>query len=1043
MVLLRLQSSRWGGHNEKPLTATLEIEGVEVPMEVDTGAAVSLISEKTQRCLFPKVKLEKPEVRLNTYTAEAIPVVGVLTVQVKYRDYSGSHALYVVGGNGPTLLGRDWLQHVRLDWHSLGVAYVGKPSQTLNDVVREHSEVFQSELGLMTDFKAKLAVKPGAKPIFMRPRAVPYALQEPIERELDRLELTGVIKKVLHSEWAAPIVAVPKSDGTVHICGDYKVMVNQSLDVDSYPLPKPEDLMVSLTGGKKFTKLDLSSAYQQMPLEEESQSFVTVNTHRGLYQYSRLPFGVASAPVIFQKPMDTILQGLPHAICYLDDILVTGTSDQEHLQNLKAVLARLGKNGLRLKQSKCSFMQTSVTYLGHKIDASGIHASDDKVNTIQKAPTPTNVSELRSFLGLFNYYGKFVRNLSTLLHPLNQLLREDQPWKWTAICEEAFLKAKEQLSIAPVLVHYDPNLPIRLAGDASNYGIGAVLSHVLPDGSEHPIAFTSRTLQSSEQNYAQVEKEALSLVFGIQKFHKYIYGRRFTLITDHKPLTTILGPKTGVPALAVARLQRWALLLSAYSYNIEFRPTKSHANADGLSRLPLSQPAVEDPQPSVSSVFSVSQIQALPVSAPKLQRATRTDPKLSRVYKYTLSGWPEQVPEDLKPFWHRRWELTVEAGCVIWGIRVLVPKKLCKQVLEMFHEGHLGIVRMKALARSYLWWLGLDGELEKLAKACVQCQKEQNSPAVAPLHPWLWPARPWARVHLDFAGPFQGRNFLIAVDAHSKWPEVVEMMTTTATQTVTVLRRMFAANGLPEHLVSDNGPQFTSEEFASFCRFNGIKHIRVSPYHPSSNGLAERFVQTFKVAMRKSEKDGLSFSHRLSSFLLLYRATPQGTTAVPPSMLFLGRCLRTRLDLLRPDLGSKVASHQASQKEHHDAHSRPRYLQVGNSVMVRDFHGSSRWVPAKIVEQLGPVSFMVQTESGIVWKRHTDHIRAQVDTSPSEPDPAGEEEFLSLSRNTTAESVTTSVNQDSSLATESESSTARRYPSRVRQPPDRFTFDST
>ena len=293
----------------------------------------------------------------------------------------------------------------------------------------------------MSEFKAKLAVKPGAKPIFMCPRSVPYALQEPIERELDCLEMTGVIKKVSHSEWAAPIVAVSKSDGIVHICGDYKVTVNQSLDVDLYPLPKPEDLMVSLTRGKKSTKLDLSSAYQQMPLDS-SQCFVTVNTHHGLYQYTQLPFSVASAPAIFQKAMDTILQGLPHVICYLDDILVTGTSVQEHLQNLKAVLARLGKNGLHLKQSKCSFMQTSVSKLGHKIDASGIHASDDKVNAIQKAPTPRNVSKLRSFFVLFNYYGKFARNLLTLLHPLNQLLREDQPWKWTTVCEEAFLRQK-------------------------------------------------------------------------------------------------------------------------------------------------------------------------------------------------------------------------------------------------------------------------------------------------------------------------------------------------------------------------------------------------------------------------------------------------------------------------------------------------------------------------------------------------------------------------------------------------------------------------
>ena len=354
--------------------------------------------------------------------------------------------------------------------------------------------------------------------------------------------------KVAHSNWAAPIIAIPKSDGTLCICGDYKVTINRFLDVDAYPLPKPEDLMVSLMGGKKFTKLDLSSAYQQMPLADESKQFVTINTHRGLCRYTQLPFGVASAPSLFQKAMDEILQGLPNVICYLDDIVVTGASDQEHLKNVEKVLVRLKKNGLRLKKLKYSFMQSSVTYLGHQINASGIHATSEKVQAIQDAPTPKNVTELHSFLGLLNYYGKFLRNVASLLHTLNQLnqlLRENQTWKWILACERAFQQEREQLSKAPVLAHYDPNLPIQLAGDASQYGVGAVLFHILPDGSEHTVAFASRTLQPREQNYAQVEKEALSLVYGKQKFHKYIYRRKFTLVTDHKALTTIFGPRPG------------------------------------------------------------------------------------------------------------------------------------------------------------------------------------------------------------------------------------------------------------------------------------------------------------------------------------------------------------------------------------------------------------------------------------------------------------------------------------------------------------------
>ena len=306
-----------------------------------------------------------------------------------------------------------------------------------------------------------------------------------------------------------------------------------------------------------------------------------------------------------------------------------------------------------------------MDYLGHHIDAQGIHVASAKVDALQKAPAPHNVSELRSFLGMINYYGKFIPNLSTLLHPLHALLKDAQSWKWDQECDDAFQAAKQQLSSTPVLVHYDPKLPIRLAGDTSNYRIGAVLSHVLPNGTEHPIAYASRTLKPSERNYAQLEKEALSLVYGIQKFHKYIYGRSFTLVTDHCPLTTILGPTTGVPSLAAARLQRWALLLSAYTYYIQFPAAQAHANADRLSRLPLPSPLVTEPkQPTVESVFTVSQLQALPVSVSQLRRATRTDPHRSRVYRYIQKGWPDQVPDGLKAYKNRQSELTTEGGCV-------------------------------------------------------------------------------------------------------------------------------------------------------------------------------------------------------------------------------------------------------------------------------------------------------------------------------------------------------------------------------------------
>ena len=393
-----------------------------------------------------------------------------------------------------------------------------------------------------------------------------------------------------------------------------------------------------------------------MLLDEKSKELVTINTHKGLFRNTRLPFGVASAPAIFQRTMDCILQGMSRVHCYIDDILITGETDMEHLQNLEEVLRRLKEHGITVKKSKCQFLCESVEYLGHIIDKDELHAAPSKMQAVLNAPAPTCVKELQSFLGLINYYGRFIPNLATLLHPLNQLLKKTVQWKWSQKCQVAFQEAKERLISVEVLVHYDPALTIRLATDTSAYGLGAVISHVLPNGSEKPIALASRTLSFAECNYSQIEKEALAIIFGIKKFHQYLYGRNFTLITDHKPLVTILGPKAGIPTLAAARLQRWAIHLSAYSFSIEFRGTEKHGNADGLSRLPLPQKQ-EREKPDVATQFNVVQMSTLPLTHRQLRTASRCDSVVSKVMQYTKQGWPNTVPEAFKSYWRRRNEM--------------------------------------------------------------------------------------------------------------------------------------------------------------------------------------------------------------------------------------------------------------------------------------------------------------------------------------------------------------------------------------------------
>ena len=325
------------------------------------------------------------------------------------------------------------------------------------------------------------------------------------------------------SDWASPIVCVPKKDGSIRICGHFKVSINRVLLDNPYPLPDTEDVFATLGGGTLFSKIDLSNACQEKELTADSQHYLTVNTHKGLYAYQRLTYGIASAPAIFQSTMDQILQGMDKVYCRIDDILIR-TEPHEHLQVLDEVLTRLEKHGMLAKRSKCEFMVPSVEFLGYRVDGEGRHPTDEKIAAIKGAPSLKNVAELRSYLGLLNYYGNFIPSLSTLLQPLHELLQKEVKWAWTEECEKAFVRSKSELVADKVLVPYDEKRKLILMCDASPYDVRAVISHVMDDGEERPLAFALRTLTKSKRNYSQIEKEGLGIVFGVRKFHNYLYG---------------------------------------------------------------------------------------------------------------------------------------------------------------------------------------------------------------------------------------------------------------------------------------------------------------------------------------------------------------------------------------------------------------------------------------------------------------------------------------------------------------------------------------
>jgi len=360
-------------------------------------------------------------VQLRTYTGEKVAVRGVYNAEVKVKNERHRLPLLVVAGSGPSLVGRNWLHSIRLDWPSIFQLKVNlNPS-----ILDSFKEVFGKDLGTIKVSRVNLQLKPGAIPKYHRPRPVPYALREKVKAEILKLEADGILKRVDHSDWGAPIVVVPKANGSIRICGDYKVTVNPYLIVDQYPLPLPEDIFATLEGGALFTKLDLSQAYLQLELDDASRKLCTINTFIGLFEYTRMPFGIASAPSIFQRVMDDMFRDLPWVKCYLDDILITGRNVEEHWQRVLEVLSRLQRAGVRLQREKCLFAVPELPYLGFVVSSEGLKTSPSKVKAILDTKRPHDLTSLRAYLGLVNYYGKFIPRLSAVAAPLNKLLRKE------------------------------------------------------------------------------------------------------------------------------------------------------------------------------------------------------------------------------------------------------------------------------------------------------------------------------------------------------------------------------------------------------------------------------------------------------------------------------------------------------------------------------------------------------------------------------------------------------------------------------------------
>ncbi|XP_018365759.1 PREDICTED: uncharacterized protein K02A2.6-like, partial [Trachymyrmex cornetzi] len=663
-------------NSEKPLMIKVNIEDQFINMELDTGAGRSVIPEKIFKEKLRQCKLESSKVRLRMYDGSILIPEGQICVKIKYKEKIVNACLIVVRKGSRVLMGRDLMKLLKIEIASL---YSLEENISLEGLLQEYKDLFKDELGKYKFEKVNLKLAREANPIFVKPRPIPLAFKEKVSEQLKELEKKGIIELTDNSEWGTPLVPIIKKDGSIRICADYKVTVNKYIEDVKHPLPRIEELFAALSGGEFFTKLDLTAAYNQLEVSEETR---------------------------------------------------------------------------------------------HVINKEGLHKDPEKVAAMVEVPTPKNKAKIKTFIGMVNYYGKFIPKLSQVLAPLYEL-QNSKIFKWTKNCEEAFKKIKSELISDRNLVHFNKEWKLKLVCDASEVGIGAVLLHIMPDGTEKPVAFASRVLHEAEKNYSVIHKEALAIYWAANKFYQYLVGNEFILCTDHKPLLALFGEHKGIPQMAAGRLQRWALFLSGFRYKFEHIKGIGNGGADGLSRFPRRDKIkeIED-----EDYFHFVTAERMPIDAAQIRKEVRKDKVLSKVFLYTRNGWPKVVSEDVKEFSNKANKISIESELLMWGYRIIVPFKFRKALLEEIHGAHLGIAKMKAVARQYVWWPKIDKEIEGYVKQCEACRAMASNPSKSPLVKFPEAKFPFDRVHIDFAGPFKGKTYLIVIDAFTKWPEVFECL---------------------------------------------------------------------------------------------------------------------------------------------------------------------------------------------------------------------------------------------------------------------------
>ena len=811
----------------------------------------------------------------------------------------------------------DWLEKLV---SSVDTSVAGEEKDRFREILRRYSDCFslhEYDLGRTSVVTHRIDTG-DSRPVKQVLRRQPLVHQEEIERQVKGMLEQDVIEPS-KSPWASNVVIVKKKDGALRFCIDYR-QLNDVTVKDSYPLPRIVDCLDALSGGKYFSAFDLRSGYFQVSMDERDKEKTSFVTRSGLFQFKVLPFGVTNGPATFQRLMDLTMVGLNYNILlvYLDDIILMSRTVSEHLDRLVMMLDRLRSAGLKLKPSKCNLLQKTIHFLGHVVSDNGISTDPEKVEAVQDWLVPCNVTEVRGFIGLCSYYRRFVKNFAEIADPLHALTGKRASFHWDDRCQDAFEELKIRLTTTPILAMPRDDGEYRLDTDASGEAIGAVLSQV-QDGEEKVVAFASRLLSHSERNYCVTRRELLAVVYFIKHFRAYLLGHHFLLRTDHAALKWLRSMPEPVGQQA-----RWLEQMEEYTFDIEHRPGKKHANADAMSRRPCRQCTV-DQETAVGSYMCNRVVESGPgdgtdeyLDPAQMKEDYASDPKLA-TFHALFSASESQVPwdevvgldRDTKGMWlqwdrlcivdgvlYRRW-VTVDGLQKRW--QLVPPKSVQPRLLKLAHTGmtggHLVIKRTQHQIQLRAYWPGWYEDTARYCRMCTECAAYHRGAPTKQDPLQIFPVgEPFERVAIDLTGPHppsrSGHKFILTViDLFSKWAEAIPIRNKEAVTVARALMDVFVSRfGVPLQLMTDNGREFCNSVLSELCRLLGVDRVRTTAYKASTNGAVERFHRTLNsmigkvVAINQRNWDEL-----LPSIMAAYRASRHEATGFSPNFLIFGR----------------------------------------------------------------------------------------------------------------------------------------------------------